>query len=103
MHCESPFEHVDAEPALRAAPATIDPVLTRSVHDALVRDPLVLAGRIRVSAAAGWVTLEGDVDYDAQKRDAETAVRGVPGVVGVINEITVEVPVFDGAPSRSPF
>ena len=37
-----------------------------------------------------WITLEGDVDWDFQRRSAEAAVRNVKGVKGVINLIHIK-------------
>jgi osmotically-inducible protein OsmY len=37
----------------------------------------------------GWITLQGEVDWDYQRRSAERAVRGLQGVVGLCNEITL--------------
>jgi osmotically-inducible protein OsmY len=38
----------------------------------------------------GWVTLEGEVDWQFQSGWAELAVRGLAGVKGVTNLITVK-------------
>ena len=37
----------------------------------------------------GWVTLQGDVEWDYQRRSVEKAVRPLMGAVGVSNEITL--------------
>ena len=39
---------------------------------------------------AGWVTLEGTVDWQYQKALAESAVKKLRGVLGVTNNITVK-------------
>ncbi|MGH8570404.1 MAG: BON domain-containing protein, partial [Gammaproteobacteria bacterium] len=38
----------------------------------------------------GWVTLEGEVEWQYQKRAAENAVRYLTGVMGVSNQIAVK-------------
>jgi osmotically-inducible protein OsmY len=38
----------------------------------------------------GWITLEGQVQWDFQRRIAEEAVRKVRGVKGVVNLLKVE-------------
>ena len=38
----------------------------------------------------GWVTLEGEVDYEFQRREVEWMVRNVRGVIGVTNSIMVK-------------
>ena len=40
----------------------------------------------------GWVTLDGEVGYDYQKREVERMVRQVRGVTGVTNTITINPP-----------
>ena len=37
-----------------------------------------------------WVTLEGEVDYEFQRREVERMVRNVRGVIGVTNSIIVK-------------
>lgn len=44
---------------------------------------------VRVSAAAGWLTLSGEVLWSYQRQDAVECVRHLPGVVGVSNDITL--------------
>jgi osmotically-inducible protein OsmY len=42
---------------------------------------------------AGWVTLDGQVDFDYQRHEVERMVRQVRGVVGITNNIAVTPPV----------
>lgn len=51
---------------------------------------LVPADRIKVRVEKGWVTLSGEVDWDYQRRNAESAVRALMGVVGVSNSIAIK-------------
>lgn len=46
--------------------------------------------RIKVKVSQGWVTLEGDVDWQFQKNAAERAIRDLVGVKGVLNHIVVK-------------
>jgi osmotically-inducible protein OsmY len=46
--------------------------------------------RIKVTVRDGWITLEGDVEWQYQKESAESAVRYLTGVKGVTNIITVK-------------
>jgi osmotically-inducible protein OsmY len=50
----------------------------------------VPADKIKVTINKGWVTLEGEVEWQYQRYAAETAVRYLPGVTGVTNLITVK-------------
>lgn len=47
--------------------------------------------RVRLSVEKGWITLEGEVDWDFQRRAAERAVRSLIGVVNVSNNIKLKV------------
>jgi osmotically-inducible protein OsmY len=46
--------------------------------------------RIKVKVSKGWVTLEGEVDWQFQKNAAERAIHDLVGVKGVINHIVVK-------------
>jgi osmotically-inducible protein OsmY len=46
--------------------------------------------KIKVVVSKGWVTLEGEVEWQYQKRAAENAVRYLTGVIGVSNLIAVK-------------
>jgi osmotically-inducible protein OsmY len=50
----------------------------------------VPADRVKVKVSKGWITLEGTVDWQFQKRAAEKAVRDLVGVRGVSNLIDVK-------------
>lgn len=45
--------------------------------------------RIKVTVSKGWITLDGEVDWQYQKRAAEDAVRHLRGVRGLSNQIIV--------------
>ena len=46
--------------------------------------------KIRVVVRKGWVTLEGEVEWNYQRERAEDAVKRVVGVSGVTNSIEVK-------------
>jgi osmotically-inducible protein OsmY len=48
------------------------------------------AERIHVTVEKGWVTLKGEVEWHYQRLEAERIVRGLWGVKGVSNLITVK-------------
>ena len=62
-----------------------------------LRDPLP-----RVTVRDGWLTLDGSVTSDVQKRCAEDAVRDVAGIRGVTNNIAV-IPPVNGAGAAEAF
>ena len=67
-----------------------DPEIARNAIRELDAHAGVPAERIKVTVQAGWVTLEGDVDWQYQKDLAESAVRNLKGVIGVTNLIEVK-------------
>jgi osmotically-inducible protein OsmY len=48
---------------------------------------------IHVTVQKGWVTLDGQVDWQFQKKAAEEAVHKLSGVVGIVNNIAIAVHV----------
>ena len=45
--------------------------------------------RIQMRVEKGWVTLTGEVDWEHERHNAESAARPVSGVVGVINQLAL--------------
>src|SRR4029079_6365292 len=70
-----------------------DTDVARAVVAALTGDITVPYDRVKVKVNKGWVTLRGEVNWDFERRAAERAVRGVVGVRGVSNLISVNAPV----------
>jgi len=75
--------------------ARTDSQIASAVRNALEWDALVPNERITSSVSAGWVTLEGAVDYWREREDAERAILRLNGVVGVINRIAIQKPPVD--------
>jgi osmotically-inducible protein OsmY len=67
-----------------------DTTVATSALDALDWTYSVPKGHVRVLVSQGLLTLEGDVEWQFQKRAAEDAVRGLRGVRSVTNEIVVK-------------
>jgi osmotically-inducible protein OsmY len=49
-------------------------------------------GRVQARVQDGWVTLDGEVEHDYQRREVERMVRNVRGVVGVTDNVKVKPP-----------
>ncbi len=64
-------------------------IATAAVH-ALKWNSSLPADKIKVTVDKSWVTLEGDVEWQYQKLEAERAVRALWGVKGVSNLIVVK-------------
>ena len=48
------------------------------------------AGAVKITVREGWITLEGQLDWQYQKNAVEDAVRYLAGVKGVNNVITIK-------------
>jgi osmotically-inducible protein OsmY len=73
-----------------------DPEIAREAVQELQNHVSIPADRIKVTVKNGWVTLEGDVDWQYQKILAESAVKKLRGVIGVSNNIEVKPQVSPG-------
>ena len=72
--------------------------IARAIAHILDWNVQIPTGRVQATVQNGWVTLEGHVDHDFQRREVGRMVRRhVRGVNGVINDVTVTPPV---APER---
>jgi osmotically-inducible protein OsmY len=69
-----------------------DTDIAHAVRQALSWNDFVAGSRIRFTVADGIVTLNGEVDYGAQREDAEKSVSVLSGVRGIINEIQIRPP-----------
>jgi osmotically-inducible protein OsmY len=49
--------------------------------------------KIKISVENGWVTLEGDVDWEFQRNSAKYMVENLIGVVGITNNIKIKTVV----------
>lgn len=66
-----------------------DEALVPAVEAALRHTGYCSQGEITVAVAQGWVTLTGQIEWDFQKRTALYAVRAVPGVSGIVDNIVL--------------
>ena len=71
-----------------------DSDIAKAIAHVLEWNVQVPADWVKARVQAGWVTLDGHVDYEYQRHEVERMVRNVRGVVGVTNTITVTPPVF---------
>ena len=67
-----------------------DPEIARDAVAALKNQLPFSYERIRAVVKAGWVTLEGEVEWNYQREAAERAVRRVRGVKGISNKIELK-------------
>jgi osmotically-inducible protein OsmY len=67
-----------------------DPEIARDAVNAIRGQLPYSWEQIRVVVRDGWVTLEGTVEWNYQRERAESAVRRLSGVRGIINQIVVK-------------
>jgi osmotically-inducible protein OsmY len=67
-----------------------DSDIARAIAHVLENKIQVPEGTVRARVQAGWVTLDGEVEWDYQRREVERMVRNVRGVVGITNIIVVK-------------
>jgi len=79
----------DIEVRLPGTALRSDSDIARAAVDVLKWRTSVSYGQLKVSVTKGWITLEGEVDWQYQKDAAFDAVHHLVGVKGVTNLITV--------------
>jgi osmotically-inducible protein OsmY len=80
----------DLEVRLPSAVERTDTDIAAAVVRALEWEAQVPIENLDVTVSKGWVTLQGTVEWEYQRRAAERAVRGIVGVRGVTNLINVQ-------------
>jgi osmotically-inducible protein OsmY len=73
-----------------------DPEIARDAVAALKSALPFSWERIKVIVRSGWITLEGDVDWNFQREAAEKTVRNVKGALGVINSLVLKPAIKPG-------
>lgn len=67
-----------------------DPEIARDAAAALKSQLPLSFEKIKVIVKNGWITLEGQVEWQYQRNTAESAVRRIKGVKGVINSVVLK-------------
>jgi osmotically-inducible protein OsmY len=80
----------DLEVRLPATDERPDPDIARDAMTAIQSQLPMFFETIKVVVRDGWVTLEGQTEWQFQKNTAENAVRRVRGVKGVANLIVLK-------------
>lgn len=86
----------EIEVRLPGSARTNDDEIAARALNMLAWNTSVPDGAVKVRVASGWVTLSGQVDWNFQRMAAESAVRKLTGVVGVVNDITLKSTVKVG-------
>lgn len=80
----------DLEVRLPSIDERPDPDIARDAVAALKTQLPISSEHIKIVIKNGWVTLEGQVEWQYQKNTAESAVRRIKGVRGVSNMILLK-------------
>lgn len=67
-----------------------DPEIAREAVAAIQRELPYSSQHIKVIVKDGWLTLEGNLEWNYQRERAEKAVRGLRGIKGVSNQINLK-------------
>lgn len=71
-----------------------DAQIGEAIRNALTWHSAVNEDLIHIKVEDGWVYLDGEVDWDYERKAAETSVENIIGVKGVFNKIKIKnVPV----------
>jgi osmotically-inducible protein OsmY len=79
----------EIEVRLPASSERTDADIAAAAARELEWNSLVPTEKVKVSVSKGWLTLEGEVEWEFQRREAERAVRRISGLRGVTNLIMV--------------
>jgi osmotically-inducible protein OsmY len=66
-----------------------DSDIARAIAHVLENNTQTPEGRVHARVQHGWVMLEGEVEWDYQRREVERMVRHIRGVVGITDNIIV--------------
>lgn len=78
----------DIEVRISGAAQRTDADIAAAAVRALEADAFLSTDKVHVTVSKGWVTLEGEVEWQFEKEDAERVVRRLAGVKGVTNLIS---------------
>ena len=81
----------DLKVKLPGAPRDDSGIATAIAH-VLENNVQIPEGRVHARVEDGWVTLDGEVDYEFQRQEVERMIRQVRGVIGVADTITIRPP-----------
>jgi len=68
-----------------------DEEIAEAAVNSLKWDSAVPTDSVKAKVEKGWITLTGEVDWHYQQEAAAIGVRGLRGVLGITNEITIKL------------
>lgn len=85
----------DIDVALSSIGKRTDTEVAQAILNALRWNSAVNNDKIEIKVDNGWVYLDGKVDFEYQKQNAEETVEDLVGVRGVTNSIMINVKTID--------
>ena len=73
-----------------------DTDIAAAAEQALRWNTSVPPDKVRITVDKGWITLQGELEWDYQRRSVDRAIRPLMGVVGVSNDIAIKPKVTSG-------
>jgi osmotically-inducible protein OsmY len=67
-----------------------DAAIADAVRNALTWHSAVNEDKINIKVEDGWITLDGNVDWEYERKAAQRAIEHIRGVMGVINRVTIK-------------
>ena len=80
----------DIEVRLPSGNEKTDPEIARAAVEAIKEELPYSHENIKVVVKNGWITLEGNAEWEYQRNRAEAAVRKLKGVKGIVNLVTLK-------------
>lgn len=74
------------------SPAAHDQAVASAIRSVLQQDALIPYEHLHSNVADGWVTIEGRVGSDEERRRVLQTLEEVPGVEGIVDKITIADP-----------
>lgn len=81
---------VEMDVSLPGSSARNDVDIARAASNVLQWSTYFPEDQVKVLVENGWITLSGELDWEYQREAAETAVRGLLGVIGISNQIVLK-------------
>jgi osmotically-inducible protein OsmY len=86
---------VDIEVKINEPHVKSDAEIAEAIKNALTWHSAVNEDKIKIKVDDGWVYLDGNVQWDYEKKAAENAIQNLVGIRGVTNRILVNAKALD--------
>lgn len=80
----------DLEIELPSVDRRSDEDIARAAHNVLAWTTSIPPRRVKVAVSQGWIVLSGNVEWEYQSRAAESAMRNLVGIKGLVNLIEIK-------------